>query len=121
MSCYVFVAYFPVCRILMTKHSCVRALQVAVYGFNDRVGQLSFPPKDQELNKPYSPETARIIDEEVKKLVDEQYKRCRELLTEKKDFVVKLAEALLEKEVSPKGFLQSPGCKSLTVGLPQRS
>lgn len=72
---------------------------MAVYGFNERVGRLSFPPRDQELNKPYSPETATIIDEEVRKLVDVQYERCRNLLTEKRELVVKLAETLLEKEV----------------------
>mmetsp|Transcript_39758 Transcript_39758/g.71363 ORF Transcript_39758/g.71363 Transcript_39758/m.71363 type:complete len:873 (-) Transcript_39758:137-2755(-) len=73
--------------------------QVAVYGFNDRVGRVSFPPKEQEFSKPYSNETATIIDEEVRKLIDSEYDRCRELITEKKQLVVDLAEALLEREV----------------------
>mmetsp|Transcript_17241 Transcript_17241/g.43354 ORF Transcript_17241/g.43354 Transcript_17241/m.43354 type:complete len:503 (-) Transcript_17241:106-1614(-) len=73
--------------------------QVAVYGFNERVGRVSFPPKDQELNKPYSNETAMMIDEEVRKLIDVEYERCRNLITEKKQLVIDLAEALLDREV----------------------
>lgn len=73
--------------------------QVAVYGFNERVGRVSFPPKDQELNKPYSNETAMMIDEEVRKLIDVEYERCRGLITEKKQLVIDLAEALLDREV----------------------
>jgi len=73
--------------------------QVAVYGFNERVGRVSFPPKEQEFSKPYSQETGRMIDEEVRKLIDQQYERCTALVTEKKDLIIKLAEALLKKEV----------------------
>ena len=85
--------------LIMVAMMMMIVTQVAVYGFNERIGRLSFPPKDQELNKPYSPETATMIDEEVRKLVDIQYERCRQIITEKKDLVIKLAEALLEKEV----------------------
>ena len=76
---------------------------VSVYGMNDKVGNISFydPQQGAEYNftKPYSDETARMIDEEVRKLVDEAYGKTKELLTEKKAQVEKLAEALLEKEV----------------------
>jgi cell division protease FtsH len=76
---------------------------VSVYGMNDKVGNISFydPQQGGEYNftKPYSDETARMIDEEVRKLVDEAYGKTKKLLIEKKEQVEKLAEALLEKEV----------------------
>ena len=74
---------------------------VTVYGMNDKVGNISFydPHQDQTFTKPYSDETAKLIDEEVRKLIDEAYYRTKALLTEKKREVEKLAEALLEKEV----------------------
>ena len=73
--------------------------RVAVYGMNRKVGLLSFPPDEQKLDKPYSDETAQVIDEEVRKIVDEAYERTLALLEEKKPVVEKLTQALLEKEV----------------------
>ena len=73
--------------------------RVAVYGMNRKVGLLSFPPDEQKLDKPYSEETAQVIDEEVRKLVDSAYERTLDLLQEKKPLVEKLTQALLEKEV----------------------
>jgi cell division protease FtsH len=74
---------------------------VTVYGMNDKVGNISFydPHQDQTFTKPYSDETAKLIDEEVRKLIDDAYDRTKALLTEKKQEVAKLAEALLEREV----------------------
>jgi cell division protease FtsH len=74
---------------------------VTVYGMNDKVGNISFydPHQDQTFTKPYSDETARLIDDEVRKLIDEAYERTKALLTEKKTEVARLAEALLDKEV----------------------
>src|SRR6476619_4027 len=74
---------------------------VTVYGMNDKVGNISFydPHQDQTFTKPYSDETAKLIDEEVRKLIDTAYERTKSLLREKKGDVEKLAEALLEKEV----------------------
>merc|ERR1719420_679050 len=71
--------------------------RVAVYGMNRKVGLLSFPPDEQKLDKPYSDETAQVIDEEVRKIVDEAYERTLALLEEKKPVVEKLTQALLEK------------------------
>uniref|UniRef100_A0ACD5T9F8 Uncharacterized protein n=1 Tax=Avena sativa TaxID=4498 RepID=A0ACD5T9F8_AVESA len=75
--------------------------QVAVYGFSDKVGLLSFPQREDgfEMNKPYSNETSSIIDTEVREWVAKAYKRTVELLTEKKEQVAQIAELLLEKEV----------------------
>src|SRR6266536_2135597 len=74
---------------------------VSVYGMNDKVGNVSFydPQQENAFTKPYSEETSRIIDEEVRKLIDEAYDRTKALLKEKRPQVEKLANALLEKEV----------------------
>lgn len=75
---------------------------ISIYGMNDKVGNVSFyDPQQSEYNflKPYSDETARMIDEEVRKLIDSAYERTKKLLTEKKEQVEKLAEALLSREV----------------------
>lgn len=73
--------------------------QVALYGMNSKIGLLSFPADDNRFDKPYSEDTARIIDEEARQLIDKAYQRTVELLTENKELVEKLAHALLEKEV----------------------
>jgi AFG3 family protein len=74
---------------------------VTVYGMNDKVGNVSFydPTQENTFTKPYSEETSKIIDQEVRKLIDEAYIRTKALLTQRKAEVEKLAEALLEREV----------------------
>jgi cell division protease FtsH len=74
---------------------------VSVYGMNDKLGNISFydPQAENTFTKPYSEETSRMIDEEVRKLIDEAYEKTKRLLTSKKQQVETLAEALLEKEV----------------------
>uniref|UniRef100_A0A1J3JFJ1 ATP-dependent zinc metalloprotease FTSH 3, mitochondrial n=1 Tax=Noccaea caerulescens TaxID=107243 RepID=A0A1J3JFJ1_NOCCA len=75
--------------------------QVAVYGFSDKVGLLSFPPRDDgyDFNKPYSNKTGAIIDEEVRDWVSKAYKKTVELIEEHKVQVAEIAELLLDKEV----------------------
>ena len=74
---------------------------VTVYGMNDKVGNISYydPQQDNSFTKPYSDETAKLIDEEVRKLIDGAYEKTIQLLTDKRSDVEKLAEALLDKEV----------------------
>jgi cell division protease FtsH len=74
---------------------------VSVYGMNEKVGNVSFydPQQDNAFTKPYSDETAKLIDEEVRKMIDQAYERTITLLTEKRAEVEKLAEALLDREV----------------------
>jgi AFG3 family protein len=75
---------------------------VSVYGMNDKVGNVSFyDPQQGEYNftKPYSDETAKMIDHEVRLLIDKAYETTKSLLRSKQEQVTKLAEALLEKEV----------------------
>ncbi|KAH7842815.1 hypothetical protein Vadar_009527 [Vaccinium darrowii] len=75
--------------------------QVAVYGFSDKVGLLSFPQRDDsfEMTKPYSNKTAAIIDNEVREWVGKAYERTLQLIEEHKEHIAKIAELLLEKEV----------------------
>ncbi|XP_050368733.1 ATP-dependent zinc metalloprotease FTSH 10, mitochondrial-like [Argentina anserina] len=75
--------------------------QVAVYGFSDKVGLLSFPQRDDgfEMSKPYSSKTAALIDGEVREWVGKAYAHTVELLEKHKDQVAQIAELLLEKEV----------------------
>ncbi len=74
---------------------------VTVYGMNDKIGNISYfdPQQEASFTKPYSDETAKMIDEEVRKLIDEAYIKTKQLLIEKKGDVEKLANALLEREV----------------------
>ncbi|MDR3717096.1 MAG: ATP-dependent zinc metalloprotease FtsH [Puia sp.] len=74
---------------------------VTVYGMNDKIGNVSFydPSAENSFTKPYSEETSKLIDEEVRKLIDKAYIATKELLTAKSHEVKLLAEALLEKEV----------------------
>lgn len=74
---------------------------VTVYGMNEKVGNVSYydPQNENSFTKPYSEETSKLIDEEVRALIDTAYDRTLQLLTDKKEQVEKLATALLEKEV----------------------
>ncbi len=75
---------------------------VTIYGMNDRIGNISFydaEKSEYSMSKPYSDVTARIIDEEVKKIIDSAYNRTCDLLKEKREELDKLAKALLEKEI----------------------
>eukprot|EP00803_Ostreobium_quekettii_P002176 evm.model.scf_1526.3 EVM.evm.TU.scf_1526.3 scf_1526:22105-28389(-) len=73
--------------------------QVGVYGMNSKVGLVSYPQDENSFNKPYSEATAKLIDEEVRNLVDGAYKRTVQMVREKKDLIAAMAEALLKKEV----------------------
>ncbi len=73
---------------------------ISIYGMNEKVGNVSFYGMQQDqFNKPYSDETARLIDDEVRLMVESQYKRAQELLTEKREELEVLAQQLLNKEV----------------------
>ena len=76
---------------------------VSVYGLNDNIGNISFydssGQSDYSFQRPYSEKTAELIDEEVKKIVDEAYERTKKILVDNRDKLDKLAALLLEKEV----------------------
>lgn len=73
---------------------------VTKFGMSKKVGYLYFEDDpSRQLHKPFSEETARNIDSEVRRIVEEAYKQCKELLIEKKAEVGIVAEELLKKEV----------------------
>ncbi len=74
---------------------------VTMYGMNDKIGNISFydPAQENYFTKPYSEETGKMIDQEVRKLIDEAYIKTKKLLEEKRGDVEKLAKELLVKEV----------------------
>ncbi len=74
---------------------------VSMYGMNDNVGNISFydPQNENSFSKPYSEETGKMIDDEVRKLVDGAYQKVKLLLSDKIDSVKMIAEELLKKEV----------------------
>jgi len=73
---------------------------IAVFGMNDKVGNVSFHGMQQDqFSKPYSDDTANMIDEEVRKLIDSQYDRAKALLRDRRDELEALAQQLLTKEV----------------------
>ena len=72
---------------------------VSTYGMNDRIGLVAYPSQDgTQFNKPYGEETARMIDEEVGKIIKEAHDRTTALLTERKSEVETIALLLLDKE-----------------------
>ncbi|MGI9548203.1 MAG: ATP-dependent zinc metalloprotease FtsH [Flavobacteriaceae bacterium] len=76
---------------------------VTIYGLNDEIGNLTYYDSSGQneygFTKPYSEETAQKIDEEISKIIEEQYTRAIKVLEENKDKLIALAERLLEKEV----------------------
>ena len=74
---------------------------VSIYGLNDKIGNISYyDSRGQDMfTKPYSDDRARIIDEEVSKMIESQYQRALELLAKNKDKLTELAEKLLSSEV----------------------
>ena len=76
---------------------------VTIYGLNDKVGNISYydssGQSEYSFGKPYSEETAKMIDVEISKIIEDQYQRAINILTENKDKLDALAGKLLEKEV----------------------
>jgi cell division protease FtsH len=74
---------------------------ITIYGMNEKIGNVSFndPKGEYGFGKPYADETAKIIDDEVRNMINEAYERTKALLVEKKDQLEKIALALLETEV----------------------
>ncbi len=81
---------------------------VGVYGMSDKIGNVSFydPNNENSFQKPYSEETGKVIDAEVRKLSEEAYIRVKKLLLDKMEFVKIIAEELLLKEVIYKDDLE---------------
>lgn len=75
---------------------------VVYYGMSDRLPNLSYydsTGQDYGFSKPYSAERARVIDEEVSRIVSEQYERAKQILSEHADGHARLADTLITREV----------------------
>ena len=73
---------------------------IAYAGMSDKLPNLCYYNNDEySFSKPYSNRTAELIDEEVKKMINEQYERAKALLSEHKEGHNRLAQLLMEREV----------------------
>ncbi|HEX5742591.1 MAG TPA: ATP-dependent zinc metalloprotease FtsH, partial [Flavobacteriaceae bacterium] len=83
---------------------------VTIYGLNDKLGNITYYDSsnqaEYQFSKPYSEETAQLIDKEISSLIETQYERAINILNENKDKLTLLAEQLLEKEVIFKDDLE---------------
>jgi cell division protease FtsH len=76
---------------------------VTVYGLSEKIGNLTYydssGQSEYNFTKPYSDKTSELIDEEISKIIEEQYVRAIDILENHKDQLTQLANLLLEKEV----------------------
>jgi cell division protease FtsH len=83
---------------------------VSIYGLNDKIGNITYYDSsgqtDYSFTKPYSELTAQTIDEEISKIIENQYQRAIDILEKNKDKLIQLAEILVEKEVIFEGDLK---------------
>ena len=84
---------------------------VTVYGLNDKLGNITYydssGQSDYNFSKPYSEETARVIDKEISILIETEYQRAIQILSENRDKLELLADILIEKEVIFKDDLET--------------
>ena len=80
---------------------------VSVYGLDEKVGNVSFYGMSQDqFAKPYSEDTATLIDDRVREIIDGQYERAQQILREHRTDLEVLAKTLLEKEVIHKADIE---------------
>ena len=84
---------------------------VTVYGLNEKLGNVTYydssGQNEYNFSKPYSEDTAIIIDKEISNLIEGQYQRAIALLIENKEKLLLLADILIEKEVIFKDDLET--------------
>jgi len=84
---------------------------VTVYGLNEKIGNVTYydssGQSEYSFSKPYSDETAKVIDEEISTLIEGQYQRAIQILEENKEKLNQLADILIEKEVIFKDDLEA--------------
>ena len=75
---------------------------IAFFGLNEKVGNVTYydsTGQESPFTKPYSEFTAKLIDEEIKKITSKAYEKAKKILSENKKGLVSIAKLLLEKEV----------------------
>ena len=87
---------------------------VARYGMSERIGAVSFDNgsevfigRDYERTKPYSEQTGGEIDDEIRREIDEAYRRCTEILSANRDKLTQIAEFLLVHETMSRGQFEA--------------
>ena len=84
---------------------------VTVYGLSDKIGNLTYYDSSGQneygFTKPYSEQTAELIDKEISDIIEEQYQRAIALLNDNKEKLIELAEVLLKDEVIFKDNLET--------------
>jgi len=84
---------------------------VTIYGLNEKIGNVTYydssGQNEYNFSKPYSEETAMVIDKEISNLIESQYERAIQILEENKDKLNQLADILIEKEVIFKDDLEA--------------
>jgi cell division protease FtsH len=90
----------------LERATAIARKMVCEWGMSDRLGPLAFGEKEGEVFlgrdyghiKNYSESTAIVIDEEIRRIVEESYARTRDILSQHKDALIAVSEALLERE-----------------------
>ena len=83
---------------------------ITIYGMSKKIGNISYYDSSGQNNgftKPYSEERSKLIDEEVSRIIEEQYERAKKVLSDNKEKAEALATSLLENEVIFKTDLES--------------
>jgi cell division protease FtsH len=84
---------------------------VTIYGLNEKLGNITYydstGQSEYNFSKPYSEETALVIDQEISALIENEYQRAIKILQENKDKLEQLANILIEKEVIFKDDLET--------------
>ena len=92
----------------LSKATDIARSMVKTFGMSPRVGQVSFEkdrrsflfqsPAEPQLRGDYSEQTARAIDDEVRRIIDEQRERATEILSQRHEVLLRAAQVLLAKE-----------------------
>lgn len=84
---------------------------ITIYGLNEKLGNVTYydssGQSEYNFSKPYSEETAQVIDKEISDLIESQYQRAIQILNDNKDKLLALANILIEKEVIFKDDLET--------------
>ncbi len=88
------------------RATAIAKAMVTRYGMSEKLGARTFGDQNHEVfigldyghTIDYSQDTAATIDEEIKRIIDQCYQQCTDILTEKMEYLNKVAELLLEKE-----------------------
>jgi len=84
---------------------------VTIYGLNEKLGNITYydstGQSEYSFSKPYSEETAQVIDKEISGIIEKEYQRAIRLLEDNKDKLTQLADILIEKEVIFKDDLEA--------------